>query len=104
MDYRPKPYDTTQVVLPDDIVELTEKLAHNTHEVWSQQRLADGWRWGPHRDDERKEHPCLVPFDALSDQEKAYDRATAIETIKLILALGYRIETARPERPQDGPE
>jgi ryanodine receptor 2 len=92
MTYIPAPVDTEHVRLTDDIRELTELLAKNTHEVWARQRLADGWRYGPTRDDVRKEHPCLVPYEELSDAEKEYDRRTAVETLKLIVALGYRLE------------
>ena len=48
----------------------------------------------PRRDDARKEHPNLVPYEELSEADKDYDRATAMETIKAILSLGYRIEKA----------
>jgi hypothetical protein len=90
--YQPSPRDTSDVVLPGAIRDLTELLARNTHENWARQRMADGWRYGPRRDDTRKEHPSLVPYEELSESEKEYDRRTAIETVKTILALGYRIE------------
>lgn len=90
--YRPAPRDTSTVRLPKEIEELTELLARNTHENWARQRLADGWRYGPRRDDDKKEHPGLVPYEKLSEKEKEYDRRTAIETLKTILAMGYRIE------------
>lgn len=92
MVYKPSPRDTSSVRLPDDLAQLTELLAKNTHENWARQRMDDGWRPGPRRDDERKEHPGLVPYEALSESEKEYDRRTAIEAVKTILALGYRIE------------
>ena len=94
MEYRPAPIDTSGVKLDDEILQLTEVLAKNTHDIWARQRLADGWRYGPRRDDERREHPGLVPYEALSESEKEYDRATAMQTLKAILALGYRIEKA----------
>ena len=55
-------------------------------------RLAEGWSWGPARDDLAKTHPGLVPYAQLPDAEKDYDRATAMETLKAIMALGYRID------------
>ena len=33
----------------------------------------------------------LVPYDELPESEKEYDRNTAIETLKLIIKLGYKI-------------
>lgn len=91
MAYQPKPRDTSGVRLPKEISSLTEELARNTHENWAKQRMAEGWRYGPRRDDAKKEHPSLVPYEQLSESEKDYDRTTAMETVKTILALGYRI-------------
>ncbi len=96
MDYKPTPRDTSGVRLPAEIRELTELLARNTHENWSRRRMAEGWRYGPRRDDPRKEHPSLVPYDQLPESEKDYDRTTAMETVKTILSLGYRIEKRSP--------
>ncbi|KAA0256122.1 MAG: Ryanodine receptor Ryr [Acidobacteria bacterium] len=89
--YIPRPIDTAGVEVPPGVSELTELLARNTHENWAAGRLADGWRWGPVRDDERREHPCLVPYDELPEEEREYDRRTALETVRTLLALGYRI-------------
>jgi hypothetical protein len=83
---------TAGVLLSPDILELTEQLARHAHAVWARQRLADGWKYGPRRDDAAREHPCLVPYEQLPDSEKQYDRNAALETLKAILALGYRIE------------
>jgi len=96
-DYYPHPIDTDCIVLPEEIQELTEKLAENTHDVWARQRLQEGWTHGPQRDDAGKKHPCLVPYTQLPEAEKQYDRATVVQTVKVILALGYRIEKP-PER------
>jgi hypothetical protein len=96
MTYQPRPIDTTAVTLPDELLLLTELLAEHAHDVWAQQRLADGWTLGPRRDDARKEHPCLVAYDKLPESEKQYDRHAALETLKAILALGYRIDREEP--------
>lgn len=90
--YIPKPIDTSAIALPKDLLELTEKIAENVHENWSQGRLAEGWIYGEKRDDAKKETPCLVPYAELSEAEKEYDRQTAIQTLKMIVALGYTIE------------
>ncbi len=92
--YEPKPIDTSAVVLPGELTLLTEKIAENVHENWSAGRIADGWVYGPARSDEKKTHPCLIPYDQLPEGEKEYDRNTAMETLKLIVALGYKIEKA----------
>ncbi|MCL2041530.1 MAG: RyR domain-containing protein [Bacteroidales bacterium] len=90
--YTPNPIDTSQIELSADLLALTELLAKNTHDVWAQKRLADGWKYGPERHDERKEHPCLVPYEELPENEKEYDRNTAAEVVKVMVELGFRIE------------
>jgi class 3 adenylate cyclase len=89
--YRPDPIDTSDVELPASLGPLMEKLARNTHELWAQQRLEDGWTYGPDRNDRLLQHNCLVPYEQLPDSEQQYDRITSRETLKLILKLGYQI-------------
>ena len=89
--YIPNPVDTKDVVLPEEIVELGEMLAKNAHECWAQQRIADGWRYGEKRDDAMKLHPCLVPYEQLTEEEKEYDRLTSMESLKLIYRFGFSI-------------
>jgi len=90
--YTPKPIDTKDVSLPEDIMEICEVLSRNTHEVWASERIKQGWRYGEKRDDELKLHPCLIEYDNLPEYEKDYDRNTALETLKLIVKLGYEIK------------
>ena len=70
---------------------LTEKLAEQVHEVWAQGRISEGWTYGTERDDENKKTPCLVPYNELPENEKEYDRNTAIQTLKFIVKMGYDI-------------
>lgn len=92
--YKPRPVDTSDVQLNEEIIELTEQLAENLHDVWARRRLAEGWIYGPERDEVKKEHPSLVPFEDLPESEKEYSRSAAMENLKVLLALGHRIETA----------
>ena len=96
MNYQPQPIDTTAVSLPADLLPLTELLAEHAHDIWARQRQTDGWTFGEKRDDARKEHPCLIAYDQLPESEKQYDRNAALETLKAILALGYRISKDAP--------
>ena len=89
--YRPQPADLGGVGLPADLQPLMEELARNVHEVWAAARVAQGWIYGPQRDDERRRHPGLVPYDRLTEEEKDYDRNTAVETLRFILSRGFRI-------------
>ena len=89
--YHPLPLELSRVTLPAELAELTERLAEHAHDVWAQQRIAEGWRYGPARDDTRSEHPDLVPYRELTESEKEYDRAVAGGTLRAIVALGFRI-------------
>ena len=92
MTYHPQPIDTSEVIIDTEYLELIEQLAKNTHDIWAQQRLADGWQYGPQRDDTLKQHPGLIPYEDLPNSEQEYDRLTVLGVIKALLALGYRIE------------
>ena len=89
--YVPQPMDTSDVQLPVELDELVEKMAKNVHEVWAQSRISQGWVYGPDRSDALKTHPCLIPYEDLPEVEKAYDRDTALGTLKLICKLGFKI-------------
>ena len=90
-NYIPQPIDTTGVVLPKELNDLAEEIAKNVHEVWSEGRMKEGWTYGEERDDAKKHHPCLVPYEDLTETEKEYDRNTSQETLKLIIKLGFKI-------------
>jgi hypothetical protein len=90
-NYIPQRIDTSRITLTADIENLVETLAQNNHDHWAQQRIDEGWRYGPRRDDSKKEHPDLVPYDQLSASEKEYDRRTVVEALKAIIALGYEV-------------
>lgn len=90
--YKPTPLDTKDVQIPKELMELTEKIAENVHDIWAMGRIKDGWKYGEKRDDSKKETPCLVPYSSLPENEKEYDRNTALETIKLIIKLGYDVK------------
>ena len=95
MTYSPRPIDTSHIILPAELRELTEELAENAHDLWAAQRLKDGWTYGAQRDDAAKKHPSLVPYTELSEQEKEYDRQTVVGTLKAILASGYVVVSPR---------
>lgn len=89
--YVPNPVNTAGVELTQDMIPLVEQMAKNVHDVWAKSRIKDGWKYGATRDDKAKTHPCLVSYEDLPDSEKAYDRDTAVETLKLIMKLGFSI-------------
>ena len=89
--YITMPIDISHIELPIELTALVETMARNVHEVWAAERIRQGWIWGERRNDELKQHPCLVPYDELPEEEKVYDRNTSIATLKFILAQGYKI-------------
>ena len=91
MMYNPQPIDTSGVSLPEDLRRLTELLAENAHDLFAQKRMAEGWTYGPERDDKKKTNPTLVSYSELPESEKEYDRVMAMETLKTIISLGYNI-------------
>ena len=92
LDYTPEPMDLSSVDLPESLIQLSERIAENVHEVWAKARIDEGWTYGEKRDDIHKKHPCLMPYDELPEEEKEYDRNTAMNTIKMVKKLGFRIE------------
>ena len=72
-------------------MDLREAIAENAHDVWADARIKEGWTFGPERDDVNKKHPDIIPYSALPDSEKEYDRIMAFDTIKLVKKLGYKI-------------
>lgn len=87
--YTPKPIDLSDVELTEDLNDLREAIAENAHEIWAENRQAEGWTYGPQRDDQLKQTPDMVPYSQLPEGEKEYDREMAMKTIKLLKKLGY---------------
>ena len=90
-NYVPQPMDTEDIQLPEELDALVEQMAKNVDEVWAKSRMEEGWTYGEERNDALKHHPCLVPYEELPEVEKAYDRDTALGTLKLICKLGFKI-------------
>lgn len=89
--YRPKPIDTSDVILSDDLNILIERIAENIHDVWAQGRINEGWMYGKEKNSQKKTSNCLVPYKELPENEKDYDRNTVAESIKMLIKLGYEI-------------
>lgn len=90
--YLPKLIDLNHVKLPDGFEEMREAIAENAHDSWALERQSEGWTYGPKRDDSKLETPDMVPYAQLPESEKQYDRIMAEDTLKLLTALGYKIE------------
>uniref|UniRef100_A0A5F8GQR1 Ryanodine receptor 2 n=1 Tax=Monodelphis domestica TaxID=13616 RepID=A0A5F8GQR1_MONDO len=89
--FTPVPVDTSQIVLPPHLERIREKLAENIHELWVMNKIELGWQYGPVRDDNKRQHPCLVEFSKLPEQERNYNLQMSLETLKTLLALGCHV-------------
>ena len=77
LKYTPQPINTSDVILPEQLNELLEVIG--------------GWTHGESRNDSLRHHPCLIPYEELPEEEREYDRQTAISSFKLIYKLGFKI-------------
>ena len=91
-EYEPQPINLDIIPLGEELNELIEAIAENTHDIWALARMKEGWTYGPVRDDAKKQHPDLIPYSALPDSEKEYDRRMALDTIKLVKKLGFEMK------------
>ena len=90
--YNPQPINVEDISLDADLIDLTEAIAENAHDIWARARMDEGWTYGPVRNDALKQHPDLVPYAQLPDSEKEYDRLMAMNTLRLVRRLGYDID------------
>jgi len=90
-EYEPHPINVDSIPLDGDLEELQEAIAENAHDVWAEARKKEGWTYGKERNDTNKQHPDMIPYTALPDSEKEYDRIMAFNTIKLVKKLGFDI-------------
>lgn len=92
MEYKPNPIDLSKVKLSKSLEHDLEVIARSVHEVWAWQRQLKDWEYGKDYDEINRKHPCMVEYDQLSELERDMDRATVVQTIKMLLVLGYEIE------------
>ncbi|KAM4724212.1 ryanodine receptor 3 [Anableps anableps] len=92
----PTPVETSQVVMPPHLEKVRDKLAENIHELWGMNKIELGWTYGKIRDDNKRQHPCLVDFSKLPETEKNYNLQMSTETLKTLLALSCRIVQVNP--------
>ena len=72
---------------PDEV----EFLAQSEHERWMNEKLEGGWRYGGKRDDIKKFHPSLVPYDQLSESEKEKDRHTIYQIPEILSLIDFQV-------------
>lgn len=67
-----------------------------SHIAWCENKIADGWQYGPTKDAEAKTHPCLVPFDGLPREQQAKD------FIFRAVVHAMRLDAETPEHHENG--
>jgi hypothetical protein len=71
--------------------EEIQKLARVEHARWMAEKILQGWSYGIPRDNEKKIHPSLLPYDQLSDEDKGKDIDSVREIPNLVAAIGKQI-------------
>lgn len=87
--YRPR-RDTKSPAIQFTKKEL-ELLSEREHERWTKERTDAGYSYGPVRDETRKTHPYLVPWNKLSDKIKEYDRQTVRDIPDFLAGVGFEV-------------
>ena len=78
----------TEIMITDADV---ERLAQYEHDRWMAERVRSGWTYAPKRDNARKHHDLLVPWDRLTEEAKEKDRDTIRNLPDLVDRAGFRV-------------
>jgi hypothetical protein len=75
LEYRVIP----QTGIENAVLSLTHKeiefIARQEHTRWLNEKKAQGWKYGPTKDNQRKENPFIKEWELLSEKEKEYNYA-----------------------------
>lgn len=72
-----------------------EKMAQAEHKRWMDEHFSNGWKYDPVRNDARKNHPCLVQWTDLPNEEKDKDRNTVKQIPRYLAKAGFQIYRMR---------
>lgn len=74
-------------------VDAVNRLRHNSmvtpaeqHAAWCVARREQGWVLGPRKDEQKREHPNLVPYDALPKEQKVKDKLFREVVLSIVVA------------------
>lgn len=54
-------------------IENPDAPASHSHDCWLKEKKETGWKYGPVKDPEKKEHPCFVPYEELPKEQQVKD-------------------------------
>lgn len=78
---------------------LNGNTPRQSHEGWLAEKKAMGWKYGPVKDPEKKEHPCFVPYDELPPEQQAKDHVFVATVSAMAKALGLKQWPPQPGAP-----
>jgi hypothetical protein len=84
----PNRRDTPRFVFSTEDIEV---LAAEEHQRWMEQKLRNGWQWGPETKKTEKVHQDLVPFEQLGTSEQDKDRQQVRDISRILEGIGYTI-------------
>lgn len=93
--FRHEPLTTEHITLSWEMMMLVDLLAQNSHEVWADGYVKNGWTRGDHFDATEKRHSSLKPYMTLDEQEKNLSREAVTSVLKACICLGYRVSCSR---------
>jgi hypothetical protein len=70
---------------------LDGNTPEQSHESWLKEKVETGWKYGPVKDPEKKEHQCMVPYDQLPLEQRAKDELFLITVRSMAKVLGLSI-------------
>ena len=58
-----------------------------SHASWLEEKRATGWKYGPVKNPEKKEHPCIAPYDELPPEQQKKDKLFVSTVLEMLTAL-----------------
>ncbi|KAM6272342.1 ryanodine receptor 2 isoform 5-T5 [Spheniscus humboldti] len=94
-NFNPQPVDTSNITIPEKLEYFINKYAEHSHDKWSMEKFANGWMYGETYSESAKVQPLMKQYKLLSEKEKEIYRWPIKESLKTMLAWGWRIERTR---------
>ncbi len=66
-------------------------MAKQEHERWMHEKIEEGWAYAPVRNDDKKLHDCLVPWDQLSEEVQGWDKEPCANIIPILGEMAYGV-------------